>query len=1351
MSAYCSIIPTLNVGGKQVESQLFKGLSNMFKDREVVKTIWAFTKTPAFTSNFPNVKVDKNGEPLLSELENILDLSESFGNKITSQAIKRVSGELDSKGNLIKYKSIEEATDKINKFNETHKEYVATIGIRGSDFIIQTENKTKANAIQVTKEKFNSSLNNKLYNIVRSLGFEVEKVDNPTYIGVFNPVDALQSSNKIKTIIKIANNQAGEDAFPEEFAHFAIAGLQDNLLVKRLLETLNNDELVKKILDGKYDNYADLYNQNKERIKLEAAGKLLAKALKGEITPEVQDRQSLLDRIKQYIKKLFSRFTIQTVDDAITEANREASNLASAIVTDSIGNDQYNVSQIIDSHTLYELKEAENDADILQKNAQKALELYAKQVEILQQKAKSPIINKDVWKRLKNLNDRITEKNYTAGCLYFINNCLSEVEQLKNKIDSIKETSDSLSGLANINEVCNMLKQLKVLSDCYFPIINDLIDIKELADEGIVEIAEADAKDITELSTKVASIIKNLNKNYVKLRFSTVEEFLKIWWGEDKLVQITKDKTQALSLKALLEHAAKDITFADSLVNSMSDCSDPILSLLDKIVKTQMEKRDSRLRMMDENIRAIHNKLNGDTSFMYERDENGKLTGRIISDIDYAKYNAAYKAEKQRLYKNKDLNYYQKQQALRKWEEANTVPIVIDAEMERVERVPNSKIYYSSALDSLTPTQREYYDSMITFKKSLDALLPAIYISTHKAVQMRNDNLQILMDNATNPKKALSLYLSSIKDDFVRRADDTEFGEFNGKQVHLGLDKNPLKKIPIYYTTELEDMDRLNTDFTSAITAYAAMAVNYNEMSEVVSGLELTKELLKEREVVQTSGDKAIEETFKILGKVFHRNYTKPGKETRIGKRLDDYFDSVLYGQMKKQEGTITIGKVEIDTAKALDNLKRYSGVVGLGLNTFSAIANETVGKIQLWIEAVAGSVGEMVGNNNTYFTLKDYAWSKVIYNKELPKLLSEVNSTKKTSKMALMIDKFDALEEFYSNLKRAGYYQGPLSRLVGNSTLFVLQNLGEHVLHTRTMLAMLNRQKVKVNGKVMSLYDAFDVITYTDKSTGGDVSTLQLKPGATWEDGTKITDEDLTKIRYKISKVNQSMNGAFNEVDKGAIHRNALGRLVMQFRQWMPAHYARRFASKRYDPLLEEYREGYYRTFGNLILNTMSDIVKLQYHVGTNWNQLTAYQKTNIVRSITELTIFATLAAVINMLGPVDKNKGYWGREADKMLRYQLKRMKLETGASIPFHSDFLNNAKTILQSPAAAIKPLDNLFNVFKFWNMGIEIEKGKWKGYSVYEKDLLQVLPVYSHYKRIKDLADWDYMFQVFGNVN
>ena len=47
----------------------------------------------------------------------------------------------------------------------------------------------------------------------------------------------------------------------------------------------------------------------------------------------------------------------------------------------------------------------------------------------------------------------------------------------------------------------------------------------------------------------------------------------------------------------------------------------------------------------------------------------------------------------------------------------------------------------------------------------------------------------------------------------------------------------------------------------------------------------------------------------------------------------------------------------------------------------------------------------------------------------------------------------------------------------------------------------------------------------------------------------------------------------------------------------------------------------------------------------------------------------------------------------------YNLKRAQLEAGASIPFLlPEFLSNISTILQSPSAAIKPMNNLLDLIK-----------------------------------------------------
>ena len=621
---------------------------------------------------------------------------------------------------------------------------------------------------------------------------------------------------------------------------------------------------------------------------------------------------------------------------------------------------------------------------------------------------------------------------------------------------------------------------------------------------------------------------------------------------------------------------------------------------------------------------------------------------------------------------------------------------------------------------------------MIELKALLEDQIPQRYANLYRAVQINKDMTEIASNNAGSPKKAVQLMLERTKSKFIRVADNTEYGEEAVDEekgtVLLDFSGNPVDKLPVYYTTPLENPEMLSTDFTASIMAYAGMAVNYGEISKVIDALELTRDLIKDRPVQQMSGDHKLTEYYKVVHKKFRKAYTKPGERTNIGDRIDDYYESVLYGKHKKDQGTIA----GLNTAETLDSIKNYSGIIGLGLNLFSALSNATIGKMQIFIEAVGGE----------YFGLKNSIKGKKNYYKDLPAYLAELNSVQKKSKMALLIDKFDALEEFYSDLKNRGYYKGALSRIIGNSNVFFLNNMGEHYLHTRTMLAMLDAYKVKEGKVEKSLYDVMEVV-----EKDGTYS-IEIKDGVTKLDGSAITEDDIDKLKLKIGRVNQSLNGAFNDADKGAIHRGALGRMAMQFRQWMPAHYLRRFSGRYYDEILEQYREGYYVTLGKFFLETVKDLKRGKFQLIANLNKLEKHEAANLKRAFAEIGTFILLSLLIGAGGPGDEKdkKG----TIDRLIAYNLKRMKLEAGASIPFpiSMDFLDNIWTILQSPAASIKSFNNLTDLIKVWNIFNEVESGRYKGWSEYEVDLVQAVPIYGQIRKVLDISSEDYMFSVLN---
>lgn len=1317
MGKSCVLIPTVKVGNQEVDSRLFKDLLSLTGNRETAKYIYGLTLVPEFSSLFEGASKDENGEYTIESVDKILNIKDLVNGKVSHLIDKKELGAVDNNGNNIIYSNPQEAINKVLSFNSSNENSVANVVKVPEGYIITVEDKTIENIDIPSKIKFNNALNNKLLSITRRLGFDVSVENTELYHGIFDPTNAETTAEGFKTVIRIAKGQLGEDSFPEEFSHMMIAGLQKEPLVQRLMNSISSD-IIQEVLGDSYNHYYKKYNGNEYLLKQEAAGKLLQQHI---INSE--KKEGLLSRIWNWIKNKFKSLTTDEIDNSIQELNREFSELASKILDESIL-DFVDTNAIIESSTLYNLN---TSTDKMQELAEEALRIASKKLEIIRSRTKNGKYSNEDILSIKNLQSLIERKKYAKSCLAFLKDSLAQIEQLEDSIVKLNSRK-AVTALDKIRKMSFILRSIKEFSTGYSPIIAKLIAVENMQKRGEVSLSETDASEISALALQISGTLNVIESNYKDLRFQTVLEFLRLYVGDDKLLKVGSNEKDAMSLEELLKMANKDIGGIDRWVSSMSDASDPLLSIIDKVVKVTKANRDSLINDISTDIRAAHVKLINagySAEFMYERDSKGKITGRIISDYDFERFNKEREEYKKEL-KKQGLPHYIIKSKLEAWERKHTEPVAIDEDGTRVERLP---IYKKDTLSKLSPAQREYYDNMIKAKALLESLIPSRYSNLYNAVQIRSDVLTSVVSDKMNPKEASKAVISSMKDRFIRRSDDTDFGDSTVNKI-LDFSGKPVERIPIYYTHKLEDMSRLSLDFTGSMLAYTSMAVNYNEMNKVVDALELTRDLVKDREVQQYSGNNKLTEAFKVLHKEFTRDYTKKGAESNIGSRIDDYYESVIYSKAKKDEGTLA---GNIDTAKTMDTLKSYTGVMGLGLNLFSALSNVTMGKMQLFIESVGSE----------YFSLKDSIKGAKNYWTLLPEYLGEIGSSRKKSKLALLMDKFDALEEFYNNQKQQGNFKGPLAKIIGNTNWYILNSLGEHYLHCRTMFAILHSEKVKYGNQEIDLIDAFEIEEIKDgnKVIG---AKLKIKDGVTDKNGNPIDNSYINNVKLKIGKVNQALNGAFNDDDKGSIHRYSLGRLAMQFRQWMPAHYSRRFAKKYYDAILEQQREGYYRTFGRFSLGLIKDLARAKFEIGTHWDQLTNHEKANIRRSLSEIALLMLINIALSLTGPEKDKKGEWGK---RLFIYNLKRAKLELGASVPISTDILDNAMTILQSPSASIKTVNNIFDLLEFQNMTHELQSGRYKGWSEYERDLVEIIPIYNKIVNIQGLATEDYMFKIF----
>lgn len=1309
------------------KSSLYKGLLSFIGDREVTNSIWALSQIPEVMDNLKGIEYGEDGEPTVESFIKAVNLKEALEGKITLLGKKIEAGATDSKGNPVYHDSATEAINKADKINKENDDIVADVHTTEKGSVIDINYKTIDNEDVPQTLKFHSTLNNKLLGIMHSLGFTASVDDAMTH-GIFDPTNAVSTYEGLMSVIRIAKGEQGEESFPEEFAHFIIEGLTNHNLVSRLMNSLDGDS-VRTILGNRYENYKEKYGNDLWMLKREAAGKLLAEHIKGVHTPYVKP-EGLLSRIWNYVKSLFSSVQDDDIYRALDEANRAAENLASLVMSEDLTN-LVDKNAIISAKTLFDLGDS---ISAEQKLADKALETMARRMNLIRARSNRGYSKED-RKTFEKIKKAYDEKKYVKSCYGFLLDSLIQIEELNDKINAIKErdTRDD-TNINKIRKIAVALNGIKEFAEGYIPILEELRNAKAAQRRGELEMSEEDAEKLHDKALEALDILDDLSKQYRTLRYNVVYSFLKTYWGDDKIIDVGKHKGTKITLEGILEMADKDINGIDRWISTLSSVSDPMLNVMSKAAKTAAAARDAELNdKVLPAIRQVHKKFvdaGGDTSFMYERDSTGKLTGYIISDIDFGKFKRDRDAFIDKL-KEKGITGTDAMIAIEKWERKNTETVVLDSESGRSEHLPKEAIYGTNRLDSLTDAQREYYNNMMALKRQMDSLLPSRYVNTYIAPQVRNDNIENIASNIANPKKAAKIALDTIKDKFVRREDDTEFGDTSERSILMDFNGNPVKSIPIYYTKLIEDTDRLSTDFTSSITAYSSMAVNYNNMNKIIDVMELARDIVHERKVQQLSGDTKLNESFTVLHNTFSKAYTKKGSESNIGGRIDDFFDNFFYGKTKLDEGTI----LGMDQAKSLDTMKSFTGVLGLGVNLFSGMGNVTVGKMQIFIESMSGEYfnykNSQIGKKNYYALLSDY--------------LGELNSTTKTSKLGLLIDRFDALEEFYNGLRNSGYYQSPLARIIGNANVFILNNAGEHYLHSRTMLAILDRYKVKDGSKEISLFDAFEVEKATDPSGNVLAAKLKIKDGVTKLDGTAITEADITELKLKIGRVNQSLNGAFNEADKGAIHKYALGRLAMQFRQWMPEHYQRRFAGTYYDAALDKWREGYYRTVGRFVLDTIKDLRRAKFEIGTRWDSLSEHEKANFKRAGTELALYATLAISCSMIGPAKNHKGVWWKRA---LLYNLKRMQLETGASMPVPA-FFDNVFTILKSPAASINTLDHTIGLLEFQNLFVEKQSGRYKGWSEYRKNAYLLTPLLGQLNKIRDITDEDYMFTIFKN--
>lgn len=1326
MSRNCAIIPQVRNNKDQiVDSRLFKDLlAYTGNNRAETTRLYLITKSSEFIKDWnPRLTLDENNEPTLRSLLQKTNFSDIIPESKVLERLNREIGYykrgMDRPALWVNsdenYQKLLQKAISFNQTSDFRDDYVAKI-TKTQDtespriFIgIKVEKRNKVNSIEADKMAYNANLNSRLRDILAAKGITIGALtDLEKRLGINGVTDfdvARTAANGMIEMIRLANGIEGEKALPEEFAHFAIEAMGESPLINRLINNLSSSGLIGEILGDEYETYNTLYKGDTAKLAKEAAGKLLAKHLLKSEPIGQKPYKNLLERVISAIKSFFKTINVNQIQKAIYEADKDFGRLARDILNGRM-DEEISIDNIKSSDLFYQTNERiQRDRKVLQNiinNELKRLKIYEKRNPNSQFSTNQRLL-------IDRLEMELYDNNEIEGIYSFLDNALEELQKVSYRLELLRDTPAT-----NVNERASVLRDVRNYMYSYKNIIEDIR--KALVDEERYD-DNRYGQRVRVLLNDTSNLLGDLFVKYNDVSMPLFIDFIKPFIGESIMIPFGKFKGKVIKAEDLVKMADEDISFFDRWLDSMADSSDYMLKVMDQAVKKSKEQ--ARFRTIDvmKQLQAATIKLEKagikNTDWMFERDSKGNLSGNYISEINQAlfkeKVREMFKSLNEKYGKNpvgENAEKYKKERQA--WFDANM-------EIVNGKKVPKMSIYGNKQYQRLNAAQKEYYDTVMNIKSQLDSYLPEKYTTLTNAVKIRKDLLE-RVKSSDGVRSGTKQIWKSIKDEFIRRTDDVDFGD---RATVKDFEGNEVQTLPIYFTKlkEGESANDLSTDIVSTLTAYAAMANDFDEMNKVIDVLELGRDLLRERQVIQTQGGKPLVEKFKAVGRKVESKLTKEGEATRFVQRLNDFFEMQVYGRYMADEGTF--GKTNIDKGKVANFVNRVTSMNNLALNVLSGISNIATGKVMMRIESFAGE----------FFNEKNTITADRIYGQSLPAYLAEIGNRVKTSKLALWDELFNVMQEYEQDVREVNFDRKTwFSRMFGTSTLFFMNNAGEHWMQNRTSLALADAYKMKApNGKIVSLWDAMEVVPI-DKNNKKLGAKLQLKQGYKKADGSDFTQDDIIKFSRRSAAINQRMHGIYNKADRSAVQRLAIGRMGMMFRKWIKPSLNRRFKSASYNYDLDAWTEGYYRTSGRFLLQLARDLRETQFNIAARWNELTSTEKANIKRALTETGHFLAVMAIIGLIEWSDDKDRPW---LVRMTEYQMRRLYTELGAMIPGKS-MISEGLKIIKSPAAGVNTIENILDLTKLlnpWNYTDEIQSGRYEGHSTAYKSFFEspVIPM------------------------
>ena len=949
------------------------------------------------------------------------------------------------------------------------------------------------------------------------------------------------------------------------------------------------------------------------------------------------------------------------------------------------------------------------------------------------------------------------------------------INQIQHVYDLIK-TSSNTSELEKLDTI-ERYKSYLGASDMLKPIMDTLNDtrIKDLTDskrqlvdsiqEKLTAISGAHEQIKSKFRTHALQALRQeLKSSYYSEK--AVKEF-RTKVGKDYPKDSNLTKTEWVNEQILLrqdeldEFIEKDINYVlgglttdidgfDINLLSMVNTKSRMIQLVMKVISKMKSKIDSLVRDNDFKLDKLYQDLikekgKYDITNLYDTTKDGEvfLKGEYSVEFrekyinEYSKLldevNILKQSHREKGFQDFEINQFADvndvYRKLAAWRKENTIKV-------KGRELPHpkfkNKLKFSKAEQAI---YNEFIElaktSELTFGKNNSLIKTSLGVNFYSLPYATVSTLERVTSGRLDVKDTIKQKISNFTDWKIDEIDHSEnMYRQDGTRIH---------NIPVMYrnnVSKIKDADKYKQlikeqsfDLLTLMRLEHYNQTNFSIKSKNEVLLNTFIDISKEKDYLKTKpgSNNLVSNLFGIKTKYV----TFEGVESNEYKRLQTIINQSLYNVFYEESFKIA-GK---DINKLVQSVNKHTSVLGMTVNYFNAPVNVINAEFQTFLLKIGGDID----SNKLMEAHSEYA-------KDLPNILADAGRPTKHSKvnqLNLLTDIFGGLTHEQNDFIKNTIIKG----ITDPQTLQILQTGGEHMVQSVLNIALLKSikvmndagQYVDKDGKIAfgkdiaSLYDMVEQDVTTKQVKFNEKFTYTDKSSVTkWDDG------GLENVRLFIKKKVFDTMGEYDKNFQTEIQKHWWGQLLMMYKKFIIplgiARYrgiAKGFSKKEdiseedlhWNEALQEYEEGFYTTtFRYMTRGFIENLAKLKFDlISKDWNELSDYEKSNIKKGITELSILILLQTVaVPLLVGLARGSG----DDDEHLMY-LAMVARKVEQELSFYTD-PNDAYKVTANPVASLNLIEDLLNVGKFTiSPGLwfsETKDGTPRTYKVFEKVLL-----------------------------